>query len=578
MNEADRSAQSTPAWPARTPLLAGLGLATGLTAHRIVEASGQNPGAVAIGWFSFVVVAAAVIGFTIDRPRGVASLLFGLGCGVIAGLIAALNGPTESWSASEGWRMVSGALAIGIAAPLFQASTRQGRSWPSIAVQSVHDHAWTNAVLFAGSWVFVGIAFLLLLVVSELFHLIGIDLLRDWLRDNAVVAALVGGAFGAGLGLLRDQERVVRLLQAVVRNVLAVLAPMLGAALLIFLGALPFTGVDALWEAWGSAATLLLACAVAALVLVDAVIGNAPEEEARNRALRFGAIALGIVMLPLALLAAFAIGLRVHQYGITPDRLWAISFAALASAYGLAYLVTLVRARTAWMAALRRANLRLAIGTALFALLLATPLAGFNAIAARDQVARLESGRVSAERFDWTALRFDFGGPGRRALELLARGPDKALSARAAAALGQTSRYAAAQDAQRRASTASMARRVRVLPAGTALPDGLRDRLADIGDCGFDTARCTVLFVSPREALVLPDGCISGPATIAACDATRLERNSGGWAVAPIRPVAGAGAAPGSLARDYRAGQLEVRRVERRQLFIGDQPVGAAFE
>jgi hypothetical protein len=53
------------------------------------------------------------------------------------------------------------------------------------------------------------------------------------------------------------------------------------------------------------------------------------------------------------------------------------------------------------------------------ALLLATPLVSFNAISTRDQVARLEAGKVSPDKFDWAALAFDFGEPGRRALERL---------------------------------------------------------------------------------------------------------------------------------------------------------------
>jgi hypothetical protein len=54
------------------------------------------------------------------------------------------------------------------------------------------------------------------------------------------------------------------------------------------------------------------------------------------------------------------------------------------------------------------------------ALLLSTPLANFGAISTRDQLARLASGKVSPEQFDWAALRFDFGPAGRRALERLA--------------------------------------------------------------------------------------------------------------------------------------------------------------
>ena len=48
------------------------------------------------------------------------------------------------------------------------------------------------------------------------------------------------------------------------------------------------------------------------------------------------------------------------------------------------------------------------------------PLVDFGAISTRDQLARLERGRVGPDQFDWAALAFDFGPSGRAALTRLA--------------------------------------------------------------------------------------------------------------------------------------------------------------
>ena len=66
--------------------------------------------------------------------------------------------------------------------------------------------------------------------------------------------------------------------------------------------------------------------------------------------------------------------------------------------------------------------------------MLATPILGFNAISARDQVARLKAGKVSVDKFDWAALAFDFGEPGKRALAELQRSANAAIAQRAAEA------------------------------------------------------------------------------------------------------------------------------------------------
>ena len=181
---------------------------------------------------------------------------------------------------------------------------------------------------------------------------------------------------------------------------------------------------------------------------------------------------MALSALPLAVIAAIATGLRIGQYGLTPDRLWALVFVIIATAYGLAYLVSLARGRMAWARFVRPANLRLAFVVAGIALFLATPILSFNALSTRDQVARLESGRTTIDKFDWAALAFDFGDPGKAALKRLASSKNVAIASRAKATAAQDNRYGAvAVDLAKREADA-LTKRLRVLPDPVPVPAG----------------------------------------------------------------------------------------------------------
>lgn len=587
-------------WPLLPFLLAGLGLATGLVAHLIIGTSYQPQiGAFRLALLSFVSVSALVFGFVVSREDLRRSIAFALGCGGIAALILYFNGATSGWSSTEGWRVFSLALAIGIAAPLFQAGRESG--FRPISYPAAYDHAWTNAILWCLGWAFVGVTMLLSFLLAALFQLIKIEFLSDLLQKEWFWRSLVGLAFGLGLALLREHSRIVSLLRNVAMLVLGVLAPVLAIGLGLFLLALPFTGLQPLWDATKSTTPILLGCTLGALLLVNAVIGNGADDVPRNRVLRWAAMILAIVIFPLAGIAAIATGLRIGQYGFTPERLWALTFVLLASVVAVAYLVSVIRGRADWAEKVRPANLNLAIITCAAALLLATPILSFNTISTRDQVARLESGRVSPEKFDWRALAFDFGEPGRRELERLKKSAISAIRTKANEAFAAKNRWDAPNGEQAFREEA-VDKSLRILPAGTALPPELREAVADYWQCRGKP--CTLTFLSGgNEAVLLVDSCFM-PAPNAAADAgpavkdsspavvtvpappycpapiaDRYVRADNKWISADKLPKPAQDlAARARTASGIAAGTIEIRKVERRQVFVGGAPVGDPFE
>ncbi|MGK6355845.1 DUF4153 domain-containing protein [Sphingomonas sp. DT-207] len=572
------------AWPLRPLLLAGLGLATGLIFHWIL---GNRFESSVEAWraalLAGVTLGAALIGFTIERRLWWASILFSLAVALVGGLVIYWNGAPGGWGSGEGWRTISLLLAVAIAAPLFQAAQDEGaRRFP---YASVHDHAWTNVVLWCACWLFVAIVLALSWLLASLFDLIKIDLLRRLLEKEWFWRALVGLAFGAGLGLLRENDGVVRLLQRVVATVLSVLAPVLGVGLALFLLALPFTGLQALWDATSATTPILLGCVIGALILANAVIGNMPQHERRFPLLRYGAMLLAAVVLPLAIIAAIATGLRIGQYGFTPERLWAVVFVALACLYGAAYLAALVLGRLGWAGRVRPMNLTLAFVTCGLALLLATPLISFNAISTRDQLARLESGRVTPDRFDWRALAFDFGEPGKAALKRLQASANSRIRTLAADAAKAETRWQVAEAGRLEENRQRIIRNLRLLPAGQPAPPGLIDALAKNSDC-IGNARCTILLMQADQAIHLQDFCFEQPtgAPVGAtaslsCTIQRYELVDGRWQAAEAeRPTKLDQRQRAALEAAFAAGQVEIRTVPRRQVFVGGIPVGQPFE
>lgn len=577
-------------WPLLPPILAALGLATGLIAHWIIGTGYQaEVSATRLALLSFVSVAAILFGFVVIRSDLIRSALFAVGCGAAAALIVYFNGATSGWSATEGWRLVCLALAIGIAAPLFQAAREGG--FRRISYPLAHDHAWTNAVLWCLSWAFVVVVMLLSWLLAALFDLIGIELLSDLLRKEWFWRPLVGLAFGLGLALLREQRRIVGLLQNVAMLVLGVLAPVLAVGLGLFLLALPFTGLQPLWEATRATTPILLACAVGALLLVNAVIGNGGDDQPRNRVLGWAALVLAVAILPLVGIAAIATGLRIGQYGFTPERLWGLTFVVIASVVAVAYLASVVRGRGGWAERVRPANPHLAMIVCGVALLLATPLVSFNAISTRDQVARLESGRVTPDKFDWAALAFDFGEPGRKALERLKTSGDAVIRRTAIDIAKKESRWEIGRTEPDPAPRlAALDKRLRILPTPVPLPEGLREALIAPSLCGEDEQRCTLRYTpGATDALLFSDACFELRATmeqtgsiareVSCAVPKRLVRPFDKWVEAEGNTlVQRSDTERAAVEQGFKTGTIEVRPVQRRQVFVGGVPVGDPFE
>jgi hypothetical protein len=569
-------------WPERAALLGALGILFGLIFWKLTQGHESwqwtnSPAQTAAA--TFIAVSGIVFAFSLERLRCVWAVAFAAACGLTAALVGYWNGAPQDWGTDEGWQFAASLIAVALAVPLFQAARDLGAA--SFPPRAVHAHLWTNAIIWGVAGLFVGATVLLTFLLASLFDLIGIRLLRDAMEEGWFMWPLAGGAFGGAVGLLRDRDSVIAIAQRVVRAILSVLAPALALGLVLFVVALPTTGLQPLWEKTKSTTPILLFCVLGAVILLNAVIGNAPEEEAKARILRWSAAALAAVALPLAIVAAVSTGLRIGQYGYTPDRLWASVFILVAIGFAAAYFYALIRtrARAGWPAQIRRLNVGLALGACGLALFLALPILSFGALSTRDQLSRLESGKVAPDRFDWAALRFDFGPAGRKALERLAASGAPALRGPARETLAADSRwsvpFAESDLLHPMAAPPRPAPRLRTVPEGLAVPPALYERIRGSGLCV--AAECRLLFDTPARALLIGAQCTDCPPDVQLF----LRSAEGGWVPPPPPPPVVVTAQSPPLREGEPSprvgGRLEVRTVAYRQLYIDGQPAGPVF-
>jgi hypothetical protein len=180
---------------------------------------------------------------------------------------------------------------------------------------------------------------------------------------------------------------------------------------------LPFTGLDPLW-ATRHAASLVLVIAAVLIVLINAVYQDGQREHPAAFILRGAGIVAAVALTPLVAIAAYAVMLRVNQYGWTPERVFAAACVVVVACFAAGYLLAALTSRP-WLRRIETANVVGAIVMLATILALFSPVADPARIAVADQVARLEAGRTPVKEFDFALLRYHCGRYGLVTLDRL---------------------------------------------------------------------------------------------------------------------------------------------------------------
>lgn len=280
---------------------------------------------------------------------------------------------------------------------------------------------------------------------AALFRLIGIEYFHTLFFDTPLFMWLVYGLLlGISIVTCRTQPSLMNTTKNIIRYILKGLLPLVAFVALLFLCALPFTGLKALSDAW-SAASLLTIMAMSVLVLVNVVreADNASKPYPRFIRLMVNA---AILLLPVyAALAMYATGLRITQYGWTPQRLWAVLTIGVTLVASLCYSLSVIDTRPDWLPRITQLNKPLSLLVVLLVIAVNSPLLDPYRISVNNQIARLDQGKTQAKDLDLHMLRFDTGRRGNDALKALQQNPafvaDPHLLVLLKNTLSQTSRW-----------------------------------------------------------------------------------------------------------------------------------------
>jgi len=462
--------------------LAAAGGAHGLAIWLLVEAWPESPAAraAAVSLLTFLAVTALVFHFAwTGRARGrllAVTLGTGLLYAAVAGWVgASLPGETLASRADEGraWTWLAASLVtLYVLGPFLQIHQRTGKI--HFPYRDLFLHGWNNFFVALVGGLFVNALWAVLLLWAALFELVGIDFFKEFFREPAFVWPVTAAAAGFGIALGRESERVVSTLRKVTLALFRGLLPLVAFVALIFLAALPFTGLDALWST-NHASQLLLTWVALTVLFLNAVYQDGSGEETPSRPVRWLVEAALLAMTAYVVISVHGISLRIEQYGLTPRRFWIVLSAVVLGSYAFGYAFAVVRRGRPWLRAVRAVNLLVALLVVALGLLAHTPLLDPIGWSARSQIARLADGRVAAADFDYGFLHFQLGREGEAGLgelEALADHPEIATIRDGVAKARAAESYWAWQQRHGPAFGEDL---FHVLPPGSELPEGLLD-------------------------------------------------------------------------------------------------------
>ena len=419
-----------------------------------------------------------------------------------------------TWTAHDlGLGYFSFALALAVlvfhALPFIQSWLATRRIRPNY--EDLFHFAWRNTLLLAFGGIFCGVFWLLLWLWGALFGMLGVKFFADLFAKSWFAIPVTSVAAGVGMQLVGSVERLQNVLRLQLLTMLKWLTPLAILILAMFTATLLAKSpnlfvehrriISSAWLLW--------------LVALTVCLLNTAYQDGRSEAPypRWLGKAIRLIvpfLVPVSLLAAFAIAVRVDDYGLSVARVWGMLVAVTAIAYGLGYSWAPLR-RDAWMGGMGAVNVAIALMTIALLTLMLTPILSPERLAAASQYGRVLDG--SADDGTYQYLRFYSGEYGRARLQRLAelQGHPQADAIRTLAQLEIKKR-----SPYRPAPTPELTSEFfEVFPVGHVLDGGLLAALGKSTDSSFlrycsPDAQCLVLFVDlnrdrKAEALVFSD-------------------------------------------------------------------------
>jgi hypothetical protein len=423
-------------------------------------------------------------GRALGRWIGLSTVLAGSVAAVawhVCGELPAGKVPFSGDTDRLGWWAIGSFAFLYVTVPfaqIFQASGRLRFPYPEL-----FRHSWNNFFIGFVAAIFLVLSRALLQVWGALFDMVGVRIFSGFFESRPFFYIGHFTLFGFGLALGRESEGVIATLRRVTLKFAHALLPVVALVALLFSLTLGFTGLEPLWTT-GDATPLSLSLLAFFSLFLNGVFEEGEQRPGYPAWLLAG---LRIASLTLPVYAGIALRgttLRVEQYGLTPDRVFALVFISIASLYALGYAFAALWRRGTWMGLLRPVNVGAALVLAATSVLLQLPILDPMRLSAESQLARLLEGHAKAADFDFATLRFKLGHRGWQALEQLAAAeghPEQATIRVEIAHVKEADSLWQAIDARTKRERVPTPVRFTVSPPELEVPPGLEARLASGG-------------------------------------------------------------------------------------------------
>ncbi len=363
-------------------------------------------------------------------------------------------------------------IMVSVATPFLAVWLQDRTGWRRYP--DLFDAAWTITVRYLAAWLFVGVAWLVLMLSNALLGLVGVDVIENLLDVEPVPYAFSGLVLGIALAVVHELRSYLS--PYLLLRLLRLLLPVVLLVVLIFIAALPLRGLSSLFGDFSAAGTLM-GVTIGAITLITIALDRDNGLAVHTPLMRSATQVLALALPILGALALYAIVLRVMQYGWTPDRVFAAVCATFLLAYGVCYAVVAL-ARRHWMDRIRRVNVTLALVLIAIAALWMTPLLYAEKISTGSQIARYQSGQAMAAQLPLWEMDKEWGKAGQRGLARLEElDSDGALAPMIAAAREVDSKYALENLQNVALGQARVADLIKVMPVR---PEGETLRASDL--------------------------------------------------------------------------------------------------
>ncbi|OPW97369.1 DUF4153 domain-containing protein [Citrobacter sp. A316] len=312
-----------------------------------------------------------------------------------------------------GWRLLLMAM---LALPWIQYSLHVSRE--QARYPHFYRQLWLNTLTLLIVFLANGLFWLVLLLWSEMFKLVGIPFFSTLFFDTDWFGYVAFGLITAlAVVLARTQSRLVTAVQKLLTFIATGLLPLVALLALMFILTLPFTGLEAISQRVSAAG--LMSTLTLLLLLLMAIVRE-PQKEALPYpgALRY-LIKCSLIVAPIyMLIAGWSLWVRIQQYGWTPERLYGVLVVVVLLVWSFGYLASILRRGRNPLELQGPVILGVSLLTLGLLVLLSSPVIDTWRISVNSHMGLYHSGKIKPDQVSLYMLDHS-GKPGRAALEAL---------------------------------------------------------------------------------------------------------------------------------------------------------------